>query len=248
MKKVIRDSTHDVPFCLQKLFWREEDGDADLYIIEPSEAEYLMEGLTSTFDKFEPNRSSFMQRMTDRIFGDVSEGTQVSEEMLLCDTLLVGFGKVALVDGKMQLRKPDSGEGYILTQLTKSEIIRRFENKVTVFRVLFYITGFIGIGIVMYLIRKHYKAWKLKRDNERFLDEVRNVRIERATEANRNQNVDSAEDDNTCVICLTNPREVILLNCGHICTCAECVIVLPRPITCPVCRQAVERYLPVYNP
>ena len=148
----------------------------------------------------------------------------------------------------MELGKPDSGEtgGYILTQMTKSEIIRRLENKVTVFKVLFYISGFIGIGIVVYLIRKHYKDWKLRRENERFLDEMRNARVERT--AKRNQNVGATEEDNTCVICLTNAREVILLNCGHICVCAECVLNLPRPITCPVCRQAVERYLPVYNP
>ena len=90
VKKVIRDSTQDVPFCLQKLFWRDEDGDSHLIVCEPREADYLMDSLTSTYDKFEPNKSSFMQRMTDRIFGDVSEGTQVSEEMLLCDTLLLG--------------------------------------------------------------------------------------------------------------------------------------------------------------
>lgn len=247
VKKVIRDSTQDVPFCLRKLFWQEEDGAAHLYVIEPSEAEFLMGDLTSTFDQFEPNKSSFMQRMTDRIFGDVHEGMQVSEEMLLCDTLLLGFGKIALVDGKMQLQKPDSGDRYILTQLTKSEVLRRFENRVTAFKIFFYITGFIGISIVVYLIRKHYKAWKLKRENERFLDEMRNARNGRA-DANRNQNVDLADENNSCVICLTNPREVILLNCGHICACAECVVALPRPMLCPVCRQAVERYLPVYNP
>ena len=62
-----------------------------------------MDSLTSTYDKFEPNKSSFMQRMTDRIFGDVSEGTQVSEEMLLCDTLLLGedmFHQLAIERGR----------------------------------------------------------------------------------------------------------------------------------------------------
>lgn len=254
VKRVIRDSTQDVPFYLRNLFWKEEDGQSHhVYVMEPRESEFLMGDLTSTFDKFEPNQLSFMQRMTDRIFGDVHEGTQVSEEMLLCDTLFLGIGKIALVDGKVQLRPPEAGYKYILTQITKAEVLRRFENKVTVFKVLSYITSFIGAGIVVYLIHKHYKLWKLKRENEQFLDEMRNARTERdmrngnAELADSNQNGET-EDENTCVVCLTNPREVILLNCGHICACAECVVALPRPLLCPVCRQSVDRYLPVYNP
>ena len=251
VKKVIRDSTQDVPFYLRKLFWREEDGQSHVYIMEPSEAEFLMSGLTSTYDKFEPSTSGFMQHMTDRIFGDVHEGIHVSEEMLLCDTLLLGIGQVALVDGKVHLRPPESGYKYILTQITKTEIIRRLENRQKVFKFFTYITALIGAGIVVYIVRKHYKAWKLKRENERFLEEMKNVRLERdrgRTERGNGNANGNSEDDNTCVICLTNPREVILLNCGHICACAECVVVLPRPMMCPVCRQAVDKYLPVYNP
>ena len=212
--------------------------------MEPSEATFLIDDLTSTFDKFEPNQSSLLQRMADRIFGDVHEGTHVSEEMLLCDTLLLGIGKLALVDGKIYLKPPESEYKYIVTQMTKSEVLRRFETKESMFKVLTCITGLIGVGIVFYLAHKHYKEWKLKREREHFLNEMRNVRNGRA---NYNEN-GSTDEDNTCVICLANPREVILLNCGHICACAECVVALPTPMVCPVCRQNVERYLPVYNP
>ena len=243
MKKVIQDSTQDVPFLLRNLLNKEKD-ETHVFVIEPSETNFLMDDLTSTYDKFEPNKLSFMQRVADRIFGDVHEGTHVSEKMLICDTLLLGFGKIALVDGKIQLRPPESGYEYILTQMTKSEVIRKFETKASVFKVLSYLTGFIGAGIVIYLIHKRYKEWKLRREREEFLDNVRTARTERD---NRNENGD-ADEDNTCVICLANAREVILLNCGHICVCAECVMALPRPIVCPVCRQHVERYLPVYNP
>lgn len=247
MKKVIHDSTQDVPFSLQKLFWQEEDGPSHVYVMEPRQAEYLMEDLTSTYDEFVPNKSSLVQRMFDRFFGDIHEGTQFSEEMLLCDTLLSGFGKIALVNGKMHLRPPESGYKYILTKLTKAEVIKKFENRMTTFKVLCYITGIIGSGVVVYLICKHYKDWKRKRESEQFLNEARNARTEKAI-ANRNQNVSSTDGENVCVVCLNNPREVILLNCGHICICAECMIVLPQPLKCPVCRQSVERYLHVYNP
>lgn len=254
VKRVIRDSTQEVPFYLRNIFWKEEDGQShNVYVMEPAEAEFLMGDLTSTYDKFEPNQASFMQRMTDRIFGDVHEGMQFSEEMLLCDTLLLGMGKVALVDEKIQLRPPASGYQYILTQITKAEVLRRFENRVQVFKVLAYITGIIGVGLSLYIIRKRYKKWKQERENEQFLAETRNARTERfmrnvrAERADGNQN-NHAGDDNSCVVCLTNARDVIMLNCGHICTCAECTVVLPRPMLCPVCRQPVNRYLPVYNP
>ena len=38
-----------------------------------------------------------------------------------------------------------------------------------------------------------------------------------------------------CVICLTNISNVLFCNCGHICTCSECVILKCLDI-CPMCR------------
>lgn len=54
----------------------------------------------------------------------------------------------------------------------------------------------------------------------------------------------SSSDESTCVICFTNPREFILLDCGHICLCQDCLSQLPTK-TCPICTKpfrAVNRY------
>ena len=38
-----------------------------------------------------------------------------------------------------------------------------------------------------------------------------------------------------CVICLTNPPNVLFCNCGHLCLCVECNKVKDF-YTCPVCK------------
>jgi hypothetical protein len=37
------------------------------------------------------------------------------------------------------------------------------------------------------------------------------------------QNIPENQSENSsCVICLTNPRELVLLDCGHVCLCMDC--------------------------
>ena len=38
-----------------------------------------------------------------------------------------------------------------------------------------------------------------------------------------------------CVICLTNPQQVLFCNCGHVCICIECNKMKTLK-TCPVCK------------
>ena len=48
--------------------------------------------------------------------------------------------------------------------------------------------------------------------------------------------------DEPCVACLTDPREIILLPCRHLCVCSQCFshLTIDR---CPVCRAAFSSYL-----
>jgi hypothetical protein len=41
-------------------------------------------------------------------------------------------------------------------------------------------------------------------------------------------------EDNTCCICMTNPRDMVYINCGHLCICLECEKRLDEK--CPICR------------
>lgn len=48
-------------------------------------------------------------------------------------------------------------------------------------------------------------------------------------------------NDNTCVICLTNPRDTVLFPCRHMYTCFECSQMLhANRNKCPVCRKVAK--------
>jgi hypothetical protein len=54
--------------------------------------------------------------------------------------------------------------------------------------------------------------------------------------------VASAEDDNTCVVCLAAPKDSLLLPCNHMTMCAECteeVLSSSSQPQCPVCGSRV---------
>lgn len=46
-----------------------------------------------------------------------------------------------------------------------------------------------------------------------------------------------------CAICLSQPLQVALIPCGHVCTCSDCSSLVT---TCPVCRLAISSRLRVY--
>ena len=43
-----------------------------------------------------------------------------------------------------------------------------------------------------------------------------------------------------CLICLTDPKEVLLLPCKHFCVCSDCFVHLDK---CPVCRASFDKYV-----
>ena len=46
-----------------------------------------------------------------------------------------------------------------------------------------------------------------------------------------------------CIICMENPKEVMMEPCGHVCCCKTCAISLRasrRVVRCPVCRERAE--------
>jgi len=50
-----------------------------------------------------------------------------------------------------------------------------------------------------------------------------------------------------CVVCLTAEREVILLDCGHVCACKLCADTLMREDhQCPVCRADIRAIKPAF--
>eukprot|EP00088_Acartia_fossae_P006451 TRINITY_DN12964_c0_g1_i3.p1 TRINITY_DN12964_c0_g1~~TRINITY_DN12964_c0_g1_i3.p1 ORF type:complete len:148 (+),score=24.52 TRINITY_DN12964_c0_g1_i3:40-483(+) len=51
-----------------------------------------------------------------------------------------------------------------------------------------------------------------------------------------------------CVVCLTGEKEVIVLDCGHVCMCLNCghEIMRTRNPKCPICRAPVDQLKKFY--
>jgi hypothetical protein len=45
-----------------------------------------------------------------------------------------------------------------------------------------------------------------------------------------------------CVVCLTDPKEILLLPCRHLCVCAACFVFVDK---CPVCRALFDEYIAI---
>ncbi|KAK6189897.1 hypothetical protein SNE40_001867 [Patella caerulea] len=230
--RTIRNVIDTVPFYLRPASRHGHD----VIVTEVGEAEFLMDELAVTYDKFEPSQSSFLQTGLDRIFGEVTKGLHEREEMLVVGTGILGVGEVFLENGKVKIG-PGAGTKYILTKLTKKEVIKKLKSQSSVFKYLMIFTGLIGGGCLIYLLVKFSRKYFEERRNREMFESARLGRV---------NNESGGQTENECVICLTNPKEVVILNCGHVALCAQCAEILPNP-TCPVCRGHITRFVPLYQ-
>ena len=196
----------------------------------------------------------YFQIGIDRLFGEVSKGLQESEKMLLTGTSILGVGKVFLERGNIKIGPPDdTGRTYILTKMRLSELVRHYEAQSAMYRIIAVVSALIGGGILSIIVWRQTRAWWERRKQRLQFSEIRRT-MAQAAERRQARGSARAEGDgeeeeveNACVVCLTNQRQVVALNCGHISLCANCAEALPLPKSCPVCRARVERFLPVFN-
>ncbi|RUS74644.1 hypothetical protein EGW08_017598 [Elysia chlorotica] len=255
VKKVLRDTTEYVPFALKPVKDSGTDGNKHVVeVLDPGQAARLRDELETTHDSFEPHRSSLVQIGIDRLFGEVSKGLQESEKMLLTGTSLLGVGKVFLERGQIKMAPPDDlSRTYILTKMRLSELVRHYEAQSSMYKVIALLSALIGGGILSIIVWRQTRAWLERRKQRIQFEDIRRAMAEAAERRRvhisvaRNRNSEEAEIDNTCVVCLTNQRQVVALNCGHISLCADCAEALHFPKKCPVCRAAVVRFMPIFH-
>ena len=173
--------------------------------------------------------------------------------MLLTGTSIIGVGKVFLERGQIKMGPPDnSSRTYILTKMRLSELVRHYEAQSSLYKIIAILSALIGGGIVSIIVWRQTKAWWERRKQRILFEDIRRTMAD-AAERRRSQNTgrdrsnEEVEIENACVVCLTNERQVVALNCGHISLCADCAEALPMPKKCPVCRAPVERFMPIFN-
>ncbi|CAH1800689.1 unnamed protein product [Owenia fusiformis] len=150
--KSLWTTSKSVPFVLRDKSTPTVVG--SVLVSEPLLASNLQQELDITYDTFEPNKSNILKRAYQYILGDVLLGKQKTEQMLKVGTNLIGIGEVFLQGNLIVLTPPKNGSKYILSLLTKQEIIKNMEKQTLGRRFILKMLGWISIGVFAYSIYK----------------------------------------------------------------------------------------------
>jgi len=242
-KKTIHEYTNDAPFSLvdnlqgvSKSLSRPK-----VEVVDWSDATRI--DLDTVFDKFEHGPNSFSSHIAGWVAGDMHKGIQITEKMLLTGTNLTAVGELVSTPLGVKLLPPSDDRPYFLVRGSLSSLIKEYESGRTFLKVCFGCFAGFGIVLAAMTIYKYYKKRKVELLNKANEDTLNNIRTERSTREPRGDIPESLQ----CVVCLGAEREVILLNCGHVCVCADCgAQLVTNNHSCPVCRADILSVLPAY--
>jgi len=208
--------------------------------------------LETVYDHFEPANGGIGSHLWGWILGDVLKGTQKTESMLTKGTSLTGVGELVSGPDGVRLQPPSDGRQYYLVKNSLSSLVKEVESGKTVLKVFLCLLTGLGVGVASWaawkLVRK-LREEKAARANlerlENIVEEREARRVETGARVTREE--ESVPEALQCVVCLGAEREVILLDCGHVCVCATCAQQLLRANhACPVCRAPIRMVMPAF--
>lgn len=143
---------------------------------------------------------------------------------------------------------------YVITTQSRETLVNQLSETTSLLKIGLVIFSMSGLALSAYCVYKSYnriKHWlRLKKINQE-IEKARRERIEQERRQRREQTNGTVNDPSSsninCVICLTNPRELVLFDCGHVCLCMDCLGQLPTH-NCPICRQTFRDFAPCYLP
>ena len=204
----------------------------DVKVHEPEAAHYLQDSLATTYDKYEPTKDGALARGIDRLFGEVVKGHQETEKMLHIGVQILGIGKLSIEGGKIVLSPPEDEIGrYIITTLNKDKLVSEISFKASIFKIFAWVFGVIGVGMLSYIVYRNFRHYWDDFQMRRMINQMREARAQQQQQDQAdmgNNNGDENENRDACVICLTNPRELVVLDCGHLCLCGDCARAYPN--------------------
>ena len=181
--------------------------------------------------------------------GDMQKGLQKTELMLTSGSAVTGVGELVLGPaGQLSLQPPRDGRAFYLVRNSLVSLAKELEGTRTLLKVFLGIFGGVGAFITGIAAWKYYKKLQSARAAGAATDRLASIRAGRAERQQQSGN-GQVPESLQCVVCLTGEREVILLDCGHVCVCADCaeqLLSLPANPTCPVCRAPILSVMPAY--
>lgn len=234
-ERTIQEVCNSIPFALRS-------GNVDIEVADALSAHYL--DLETISDVYEPTSGSFWDHIWGFFTGVRPQGLQKTEEMVREGALLTGIGELALSEDQatLRLQPPQEGLPFFLTSLPLNTLSKRLEGEKQTLKYMSIFFGLIGVGIMGYMAHRWYKNRLAKK-----LEEEERLRLEKSRKARRQQARGSNHvytESELCVVCRENPKEIVLLPCGHVCICEDCSVDVPN--LCPVCRAQIQSRNPAY--
>lgn len=228
-ERTVQKVYNTVPFVLQR-------GVHSVEVLEPLSADIL--DLDVISDSFEPIVPTFADHIWGFFTGVRQRGLQSTEELLRDGAIITGIGELTKTGTKtktLTLQPPSNGAPFYLTSMSLASLIRKLDDHKRTYRILCLVFGAIGLLIGGIVIRRYWKD----REEQRIAAELRQAVA--ATRQERRQRVRDTDirDDQLCVVCRMNPREIILLPCGHVCLCEDCSQNIHHD--CPLCRTPIAQ-------
>ncbi|XP_052862669.1 mitochondrial E3 ubiquitin protein ligase 1 [Anopheles cruzii] len=224
-KQIIHVSSNEIPFRLV-------NGKHGVEIVNGLSAELL--DMDTVYENYEPSSLSLFDHVFGLFSGVRQKGLQTTEELLRDGSFITAVGELELDDSGIRLQPASTGAPMFLTTATKNTLLKRLEEAKSSTLVKVLLCGTISAVLVGLIARKMYKRKKTERDERKLreqLDKTRAARRARMRQAD-------LTDEQRCVVCVVNPKEVICLPCGHVCLCENCAEKIK--LHCPVCRSVIE--------
>ena len=222
VKSTINSSQNSVLFSLEN-----ENRQSKVAVSDPLVATGLT--YTTVRSKFEPVLSNFSDNLFSLASGAKVKGYETTDEMLLEGTQLTGLGKIEISSGKVVIGPPDGSLKYILSTDSLKRIVNSETNVARFLKGLSVFFVVCSSVLLSFWLYRHLVKWYATRQQQAEYERLRNEL--------------PTENGNECVVCMDNPRDVVILDCGHICACKRCGDMLS---TCPVCRGQVARIVPTF--
>ncbi|XP_064552480.1 mitochondrial E3 ubiquitin protein ligase 1 [Drosophila montana] len=223
-RKMLHESINEMPFELTN----QQHG---VEIIDAMSAAVL--DVDVVYDNYESTSLSFFDHIFGFFTGVRQKGLQTTEQVLRDGSFLTAIGELEM-DGQTLRMQPSKQGPLFLTTATKSTLIKRFEDAKSSMLFKIVLCSSISMVLVGLIVRKMYRKKKQEREEAKIR---KRLELERRERRARNR-PHTLTQDQLCVVCSTNPKEIILLPCGHVCLCEDCAQKID--ISCPVCRSKID--------
>uniref|UniRef100_A0A8D0ELX0 RING-type E3 ubiquitin transferase n=1 Tax=Strix occidentalis caurina TaxID=311401 RepID=A0A8D0ELX0_STROC len=226
--RVLSEQVYTVPFLLAS-----PDTQAVTQVSVESPLQAVCLPLETVYERFQQPAHGFRDLLGQYLSGEKPKGILETEEMLRVGAGLTGIGELALhPDGSLHLQPPARGGEYFLCLGDWQTVLAELESASGLWKGAAMLCAAAGLAVLLHALCRAYRRARLKQQREdKELDD---------------EEAGDGEPEDSCVICLTRPRECVLLGCGHICCCFRCFQALPSRL-CPICRGPIDRVVPLYQ-